>query len=320
MNDMNKWLNLTRDALYPQGIQLIPNNRFLTQSKNRLGQYLLLVQLDKIESSIELPAFSGIDIDLILVDQHSLLVLTLLDEDNLDKFSYLCEDLAEQTSCLDGDELIQNIFKILQEWSNLFTAIQKGISEQKLIGLLGELYALYKHFIPTLGPESSLKAWIGPLGSKQDFVLDNISIEVKSHRVGFTDKVSISSVEQLDNPIANNFYLYKADFSSSGPADNISLNYLREQILQLLSSNSTLENEFRQKFNKIASKATELQSNKKFNVVKETIFSITDDFPMIRYESLDRGIIKTSVKYDLDVQQLEEFISNNTLGEIIASV
>ena len=77
---------------------------------------------------------------------------------------------------------------------------------------------------------------------------------------------------------------------------------------------------FRQKFNKIASKATELQSNKKFNVVKETIFSITDDFPMIRYESLDRGIIKTSVKYDLDVQQLEEFISNNTLGEIIASV
>ena len=72
-----------------------------------------------------------------------------------------------------------------------------------------------------------------------------------------------------------------------------------------------------QKFNKIASKATELQLDKKFSVIKESVFNITDKFPMIRSNDLDPAIIKTSVKYDLDIQQLEKFKSNKTLGEVL---
>lgn len=317
MSDVNKWLELSSEAIYPEGFQLIPGNRFLTQSKSPIGKYLLLVQLPKINNTTELPAFNGIHIHLVDVRNNSLLIMTLQDEDNIDKFSYLCEHLAEQTAGLEGDDLIKNIFKILREWSDLFTTIKKGMTDQELIGLMGELYALAEHFIPIHGYNLGLQSWIGALGSKQDFVIGNASVEVKSHNVGFTDKISISSLQQLDNPICNKFYLYKIDFSLSESRKDISLNSLKDQIFKSLSASNNLETEFMQKFNKIASKATELQLDKKFSVIKESVFNITDKFPMIRSNDLDPAIIKTSVKYDLDIQQLEKFKSNKTLGEVL---
>ena len=77
------------------------------------------------------------------------------------------------------------------------------------IGMIGELHSIQEHILGCIDPELSIRAWIGPEGSKQDIVADDFCIEVKAHRKGFSYTITISSVEQLDSSFREKFYIYK---------------------------------------------------------------------------------------------------------------
>jgi hypothetical protein len=125
-----------------------------------------------------------------------------------------------------------------ERWKALFSdAAQRGlISEQKLVGLIGELLML-EELLGNQAP-SNLNYWLGPFGGVQDFVTQGVAIEVKSTLVREGTIVGISSVDQLEPPPGRDIYLayYRLDNDPSG----FSLDDVVKRLLELGASRETL--------------------------------------------------------------------------------
>ena len=81
------------------------------------------------------------------------------------------------------------------------------MSKEEQMGLFSELKVLRDYLIPKYGYSDSIHSWVGALGDKQDFLLENLAVEVKSYRMTSGHSVWISSKEQL-NSDKNPLYLF----------------------------------------------------------------------------------------------------------------
>ena len=84
-------------------------------------------------------------------------------------------NLAERTIGLSGDIFVKRTLELLYSWAKFIRPSRSGFSESELVGLLAELYILKNYMLPALGPDLSVKSWIGPEGAKQDFVVEKFS-------------------------------------------------------------------------------------------------------------------------------------------------
>ena len=113
-------------------------------------------------------------------EQRLVCKLTSTDKELRDKFSTVAKDIAFHCSGYSGSQLFHKTQERIKSWANFLIPTRTGLSNSELIGLFGELYLLSEYLAPSLGAEESIRAWIGPEGKKQDFTLDNWSIEVKT--------------------------------------------------------------------------------------------------------------------------------------------
>ena len=64
--------------------------------------------------------------------------------------------------------------------------------------------------------------------------------------------------------------------------------------------------------------ASEDKLIKSFSLVSESIYEVTDKFPMIKSDDLDSAIIKSTIEYAIDVSQIKDFlIQDKSLGQLI---
>jgi hypothetical protein len=322
MSEVSKWIDLDPSLLYPDsGMPIYPKNPKFLATRNSKGQYMLAARIIDNGSLGSLPALKGIGLN---VEKdgpgNNILSLTLEDSSSVDLqiFSIFCKELADETMHLDGIELVNQSVATLKSWSEWFSALNDGLSQIKLIGLLGEMYALNNYLIPALGNDLAIRAWLGPEGAQQDFVADNFSIEVKAHHSGFIDKIHISSIGQLDSVATEKFFILKVDFSSSENHSSYSLLSLSQSIAKQLSRNPSALSDFTKKYNSIVMGASEDKLIKSFSLVSESIYEVTDKFPMIKSDDLDSAIIKSTIEYAIDVSQIKDFlIQDKSLGQLI---
>jgi len=317
MNVVDQWLNLNPDTLYPQGDPLNKENIYFLQSRNAQGQYLLVAELDSQIDIKVLPSIKGITVDLI---QSSVLILTLENTDKIELFARFCDHLAEITIGLKEEALVHKTISIIKDYSSVFSSSRSGMDKNVQIGMIGELYAIRSHLLDSIGPELSIRAWIGPEGSKQDIVADDFCIEVKAHRKGFSDTITISSIEQLDSPYRDKFFIYKIDLSPSESTDSISLDALKNSIFNSLKNNAAEQETFLDHYDELTKDATEIQLRERFRVESETVYQVTKDFPMIESRDLKQSIVQSSISYKMDVTFLDEYKIHKSLTEIILNV
>jgi hypothetical protein len=317
MNIVDQWLNLDSSTVYPYGDPINKKNVYFLQSRNAQGQFLLVAELDSEIDIKVMPSIKGITIELI---ENSILILTLENADKIELFARFCDHLAEITIGLKEEALVYKTISIIKEYSYVFSSSRSGMEKIVQIGMIGELHAIQEHILDCIGPELSIRAWIGPEGSKQDIVADDFCVEVKAHRVGFSDTITISSVEQLDSPFREKFYIYKIDLSPSESSQSISLNSLKDSIMAALDSSASAQEIFLDHFTELTKEATELQLEETFKVDSETVFEVNESFPMIKSRDLDKSIVEESISYQLDVTLLDEFKLTQSLTEVISNV
>lgn len=101
--------------------------------------------------------------------------------------------------------LVQNV---LAKWRRFWSGVNQGVlSKEQQRGLFGELWFLSRWLCPSVGTAKALQMWRGPAGSRNDFEVQGMGIEVKT--TGRVDAVHvIHGLDQLLEPPGGVLFLY----------------------------------------------------------------------------------------------------------------
>ena len=122
----------------------------------------------------------------------------------LDLFQNMAADLAEvirEHSNSSAEKMFRVFVGRIRAWQEFMRKSKVAMSAEEELGLVGELSVLSKLIGLGLPSVVALRAWEGPLGGLQDFVLGPGAIEVKSSlsTAGFPARVA--SLDQLDDAV-----------------------------------------------------------------------------------------------------------------------
>jgi hypothetical protein len=234
------------------------------------------------------------------------LFLLLNNKEDWEIFHALCENLISTVlEYSENSSMLHAVEIRLKRWQQLLkqdTALE--MSTEKQMGLFSELSCLEKFISPQFGIEQAILSWVGPDFDKQDFILENIAIEVKSYRTSKGKKINISSLEQLE-VTKDGLFLITYGLTENDNGKNIE--DLVESIGRLLknSKNNTTEL-FETKLIQYGY-IPEIKKTPyiKFSVDKQQQYSVIQKFPKISRNQVSSLI--THVKYSIDLAQCDEY-------------
>lgn len=220
-------------------------------------------------------------------------------------FYLLCKDIADNSCKQDNeDNMIANVEMRLNRWQQLLKInTNKKLTTEIQMGLFCELYCL-KELINTVGASRAVQAWVGADFDKQDFLLDNLIIEVKSYKITKGEIVHISSLEQLYSPKKQLFLLaFGVTFSENG----LSIKEICEEIYNVLRNESQyVLNQFDNKLIAYGYIPEFLNDPlEKFIVDSVRNFNVSELFPKIIRGKVADQIV--NVKYTIDLAKCMQF-------------
>ena len=229
---------------------------------------------------------------------------SLSDNSLREQFVFLCWDIIHSTYSVETKKAgIQIAVKRFTMWQNLFEKeSKKMLSEADIKGLLGELATLRDICIPRYGKERSISAWVGPMGTDRDFEFDDLWYEVKYVSLS-KDRVSISSLDQLDTDRPGILVLCRAEKTAADVRNSVSLKELVNSIQRILEDNDDLFSSFKNRLALIGYEETDARVDQPYIIHRYEGFSVeTNDFPRIRRSQISTGI--ASGVYELSIPAL----------------
>jgi len=247
------------------------------------------------------------------------LLIILLNAQHKDIFSTLCQDLVCGVSeIIDENILIDNLVERLIKWQSLFEKLgSQGLSDNAQRGLYGELIFLRKYLSNSSDIVKCINTWMGPEKAIQDFQYSNWAVEVKTTHGKNHQKIHISSERQLDDSIIPNIFLYHLSLDiRMGYGET--LNFIIEDIINLLSENSLASNLFKLKLIESGyfDIHKKLYDNIGYTIRQDNIYSVIGDFPRITEKQIPTGV--GDVKYSIILTESESWRidENNLLHKI----
>jgi len=237
------------------------------------------------------------------------LILLLNEQNNWELFLSLCNDLVQVTrNSENSSDAFISILGRLDHWQEFLKNIREGIlSEEKILGLIGELLFIRNYLIPTFGAGQSIKFWQGPEGFSQDFNVNECAIEVKCQSAAKSSYVKISSAEQLC-PQLPEIYLFVATLGKTSPetTNAINLPTLTDQIKGAIKSATSIQME---RFMDLLHLVGYIDSDRylefSYVLISERMFLVADDFPRICSKDLPRGI--ANISYSINLSECTKF-------------
>ena len=128
------------------------------------------------------------------------LCLTLKDPRYLDVFEALANDVAKTVSeAMNETAGIRLLLGRLNTWERFLDRFGVNLlSPEQQAGLFAELRFLEKELLPILPAMDVVRSWRGPYRAPQDFMLGDMSVEVKSTTSRNPASFKVASLEQLD--------------------------------------------------------------------------------------------------------------------------
>lgn len=267
--------------------------------------------------NIDLNQFNKlIDIKLEIINDEKdinkqFLLILLLNMQHKDIFSTLCQDLIYGVSEIcDENILVDKLIDRLVKWQSLFEKLgHQGLSEEAQRGLFGEIFFLRKYLSNSPDYIKCINTWLGPENAIQDFQYSNWAIEVKTTHGKNHQKIFISSERQLDDSIIPNIFLYHLSLDiRMGYGET--LNFIIEDVLNLLTENSFATNLFKLKLMKYGyfDIHKNLYNDKGYTIRHENFYSVTGDFPRITEKKIPAGV--GDVKYSIILTESESWRIN----------
>ena len=219
-------------------------------------------------------------------------------------FKYIFKDIFNS---IDFNGTEQSAFKALchryEHWQQLLSKLPDSFGRLKQQGLLAELLVLKDNLIPNYGVETALEMWQGPKGAKQDFILPESWIEVKSTNLGKRE-IHISSLEQLDSPISDGeLSVITLQESNAYDANAICLSTVIDEIESEINDD-LIAIDFKEKLLLVGygqNKENELY----FRVCDIENYKVNEEFPKIKRNTISTAI--TKVSYTLNLEAISNF-------------
>ena len=304
-NDTNPWKNMQESSQRRVDFETDHNIFWITDLE---GKYGFCLQSKKIFKDIKAPAnLKGISI-LKRNSNHNYgeLFLVLNKKEDWQIFHTLCEDLISITHKYDNDEAMISAVEVrLKRWQQLLRYERNIVlSLEAQMGLFSELLTLKEILVSKVGIEQSIVSWVGADFDKQDFLLANAIIEVKSYRTSKSPIVHISSLQQL---YSDKEPLYLLTYGLTQADNGLSIDTLVQDIYKLLENKSAqLRDIFDNRLIEYGFIPELIESSLfKFIVDKRKVFYISDEFPKILPQSVSSQIL--TVKYSIDLLQCSGF-------------
>jgi hypothetical protein len=245
------------------------------------------------------------------------LFLILKEKEDWQIFYTLCQDLIDVAKRSTNEDDMVRVTEIrLIRWQHLLKKDRNGdFTKEKQMGLFSELLCLKNVVAPKVGISQAIKTWCGPDYDKQDFLLEDSVIEVKSYKSSKSGLINISSKEQLFSE-KEPFYLITYALSNFENGNTVEDMVKKIKKIISLGPDNNILDIFEDKLidygfiPEIISEPLE-----KFIVDKQRVYLVTDSFPRIAPKDIMNQI--TYVKYTIDLSKCKEFeIEYNSLGEL----
>lgn len=222
----------------------------------------------------------------------------------LEYFCIFCEDLIMSTQIISDDETAYQALRLRYfSWKQLFKPNHGNLTENEIMGIIGEILFLRDEMIPSKGLEAALDSWTGPEKTHKDFSFENDWYEVKAINFG-KESVHISSIEQLDG--TNEGYLIVYSLERMSPSFNgIRLNVLVKELISVITSIHH-KDLFLAKLGLYGFDFSPENDNFVYDLKSVVPYKVTEiGFPKITKELLPESIIK--VQYDIILSEIETF-------------
>lgn len=231
------------------------------------------------------------------------LCFSLENPDLLEYFCTFCEDLVESTKDIRDDNIAyRTLCARYLSWKRLFKPHQGRLSEQEIMGLIGELLYLKDVLFDKLGIAASIDGWTGIEYMHKDFSFDDEWHEVKAISSG-KGSVRISSIEQLDSNVDGTLVVYELERMS--PSFNgIRLNSLVADILTRIAANP-IKDVFMTKLSQCSYDFAPDYDNFVYSMTGLQRYAVTQDFPRLMRNNIPISIQR--VQYEIILAEIEPY-------------
>ena len=246
------------------------------------------------------------------------IVLIQLNDNNLkEQFNELVLSLHSRMSLIvDTHSHSSEFVNAFHQWVELFEPKQNDKLQPHIIkGLFGELTKLRELMVESILPNYNviLESWKGPYGKSNDFVFDDLNLEIKTIDNTRTI-VPISSEYQLDQDGQKGLDLVVM-LVSDDQVNGSSIYQVIKQIIKLIRESNSNITIFLKALREasLAVESSKGYNNLRFKLHKQLIFDTTnDEFPKIVKSKLPSSL--SSVRFDLNIKNLPKGITPNEIA------
>lgn len=224
----------------------------------------------------------------------------------LPEFTMVTKEICVEILINQNDPVI-SVNRIIQKWITFWNNRNSQIlSVEEQIGLLCELSVLKK--LISINPMKALESWVGPLRQRHDFILNNISIEVKG-----TTRASrihtINGVDQLLSYPGKDLLFISFLVANSNQNGSISLPNLINEVYELLNDNPALIVQFSEFLAKVGYSPVHSIDYEAFGflVTSPLCYWVDLNFPYLSSSCISTPLISriSSIRYDISLEGLK---------------
>lgn len=240
----------------------------------------------------------------LLADGSMCLEFSLSSEKNEEIFFAFCDDVVKMSSDLsDPNNGYSYLVSRYSIWQKFFTGKRKLLSEEKIMGLIGELYFLKEFLIPMYGNEA-IRAWGGAEPTSKDFSIGETWYEAKACGLK-KNTIHISSLAQLESPLTGHLVVIKLE-PMNEPYFGTTLNGLTRAIRELVAEDFSLLTDFETKLLQAKYIDVDEYDAYVYQVHSVDRYKVDRNFPVIRKADLNEAI--GDVSYTLLLPNIADFL------------
>lgn len=298
-NSKEKFLELSENSKYKRVNEVHPLEIYLGLDShgNKVLRLNEQFEIQPVKSSAKIKVSQHNDVT------YNSILFTNTGDDEI--FYQFCNDLINTSNMCNTQIGYQFLLNRYSKWMKMFASNKEALSITEIMGLIGELLFLKNYSFEKYGVRNAMFGWSGTESTHKDFSYDDEWYEIKcieTHR----SVVKISSLEQLDSVVDGTLVVIKLE-KMSASFDGVSLNKLIGQIKEQITNEEVLDI-FENKLLQAGYIFTPTYDDIVFCYISQEAYSVSQDFPRIKKNSLPREI--AGVKYEILLNTIEGYKVN----------
>ena len=282
---------------------------------NGSGLYLLLLPCDSNLLRKELPHTTGLDLNVktytVRGKKKLFLEVVCLDIDLNETFTDLVKNICERVT--QGQSPLQSAVGAIDDFLELLKKVTLKVTDDELLGLLGELLQLELHSKNEIG---TIENWTGPDKKRHDFIFDGVSVEVKTSQRTGSPVIKVHGIDQLKSPPDGKLYLSYFRVESV-PAGGVTIPEIVEKLKLVLPATSLKE---KLKLYGYSESTLRVWEKYKWNVIERKFYIVDSGFPKLTVSELGGKPLPgiSEIQYSVNLDLAENSLINQ--DELIAAI